>query len=72
MQALNEMYVEIKPIFNTYSFQLKKNWKKLVFFIVLSVVFVLLLSYLPFVLIPDNNFYSYFCGLFLFWRNNMF
>ena len=54
MQALNEMYVEIKPIFNTYSFQLKKNWKKLVFFIALSVVFVLLLSYLPFVLIPDN------------------
>lgn len=43
-----------KPIFTTYIFEMKKQWKKFIIFSALAVVFVFLLSYLPYLLVPDN------------------
>jgi len=60
MQSLEEkeklyyFYVAVKPVFTTYLFELKKQWKKFIAFSMVSVVFVILLSYLPYALIPDN------------------
>lgn len=45
---------EIKPIITTYWFQFKQQWKKFIFFSILGVIFVFLLSYLPYALVPDN------------------
>ena len=60
MQSIEEkeklycLYVAAKPIFTTYLFELKKQWKKFIAFSMVSVAFVILLSYLPYALIPDN------------------
>ena len=60
MQSLEEkeelyyLYVAVKPVFTTYLFELKKQWNKFVAFSTVSVIFVILLSYLPYALIPDN------------------
>ena len=43
-----------KAIFTTYLFEMKKQWKKFIIFAVLALTFVLLLSYLPYLLVPDN------------------
>lgn len=45
---------EIKPILTTYTFQFKQQWKKFIFFSILGMIFVFLLSYLPYLLVPDN------------------
>ncbi|MGV9203905.1 MAG: ABC transporter permease [Promethearchaeia archaeon] len=48
------IYKWSKPIFTTYIFELKKQWKKFIIFSAIGVLFVFLLSYLPYALIPDN------------------
>ena len=53
-EKLYYLYVAAKPVFTTYIFELKKQWKKFVVFSMVSVAFVILLSYLPYALIPDN------------------
>ncbi len=45
---------EIKPVITTYAFQFKQQWKKFIFFSILGMIFVFLLSYLPYLLVPDN------------------
>ncbi len=60
MQSLEEkeklyyFYLAVKPVFTTYIFELKKQWKKFIVFSIVSVTFVILLSYLPYALISDN------------------
>ncbi|MHA1274671.1 MAG: ABC transporter permease [Promethearchaeota archaeon] len=54
MEKINNLYSEVKPILTTYIFELKKQWKKFVFFSALSLLFIFLLSYLMYTLIPDN------------------
>ncbi|MFX1313590.1 MAG: hypothetical protein ACFFHD_13430 [Promethearchaeota archaeon] len=44
----------IKPILDTLIFELKKQWKKFVFFLVISVVIVFLQSFLLNILLPRN------------------
>ena len=53
-EKLNNYYIVAKPIFIAYVFELKKQWKKFIAFSMVSIVFVLLLSYLPYALIADN------------------
>ena len=53
-EKLKYYYIVAKPIFVAYIFELKKQWKKFIAFSIVSIVFVLLLSYLPYALIPDN------------------
>jgi ABC-type transport system involved in multi-copper enzyme maturation permease subunit len=50
----NYHYITALPVVTTYIFELKKQWKKFVIFSVMAISFVVLLSYLPFALIPDN------------------
>ncbi|MFX1393230.1 MAG: ABC transporter permease [Promethearchaeota archaeon] len=47
------LYITVKPIITTYIFELKKQWKKFVVFTIISVAFVFLLSYLPYLLVAD-------------------
>ena len=54
MERIESLGTEFKPVLTTYVFQFKMQWKKFVFFSVLGVVFVFLLSYLPYALILDN------------------
>ena len=54
MENLNNFYMEIKPIVHTYVFELKKQWKKFIGFIIIIILILFLLSYLPFAAIPDN------------------
>lgn len=44
----------IKPIFHTINFELKKQRNKFVIFLIISIVILLLISLLPYALIPDN------------------
>ncbi|MBD3256093.1 MAG: hypothetical protein GF383_13435 [Candidatus Lokiarchaeota archaeon] len=53
-EELYGLYIKVKPILTTYIFELKKQWKKFVFFSAIAIAFVILLSYLPYALIPDN------------------
>jgi ABC-type transport system involved in multi-copper enzyme maturation permease subunit len=50
----NYLYKWSKPIFTTYVFELKKQWKKAIIFSLIGAAFVFLLSFLPYALIPDN------------------
>jgi len=54
MEKLNYLYMDAKPIFTTFVFELKQRWKKFIIFCGLSILFVLLGSYLPYALEPDN------------------
>jgi ABC-type transport system involved in multi-copper enzyme maturation permease subunit len=54
MERIENLGTEIKPILTTYVFQFKMLWKKFIFFSALGVLFVFLLSYLPYALIPEN------------------
>jgi ABC-type transport system involved in multi-copper enzyme maturation permease subunit len=53
-EKVNYLYIAALPIVTTYIFELKKQWKKFVIFSMMAVAFVVLLSYLPYALIPDN------------------
>ena len=53
MEKSNAIYEFIKPIFTTFVFELKQRWKKFIVFSVISIAFVLLLSYLPYALEHD-------------------
>jgi len=53
-EKLNLLYIAALPLVATYIFELKKQWKKFIVFCCISVAFVLLGSYLPYALIPDN------------------
>jgi ABC-type transport system involved in multi-copper enzyme maturation permease subunit len=53
-EKFNYVYIAALPVITTYIFELKKQWKKFVIFSMLAVTFVILLSYLPYALIPDN------------------
>ncbi len=53
-EKLEYLYLAALPIVTTYIFELKKQWKKFVIFSLVAVSFVILLSYLPYALIPDN------------------
>ena len=48
------LYLAALPVITTYIFELKKQWKKFIAFSLVAVSFVILLSYLPYYLIPDN------------------
>ncbi|MGQ4872992.1 MAG: ABC transporter permease [Promethearchaeia archaeon] len=54
MKILKEVYISIEPVGTTLIFELKKQWKKLLVFIGMSIGFALLGSYLPYLLAPDN------------------
>jgi ABC-type transport system involved in multi-copper enzyme maturation permease subunit len=54
MERIENLGTEFKPVLTTYIFQFKMQWKKFIFFSVLGVLFVFLLSYLPYALILDN------------------
>jgi ABC-type transport system involved in multi-copper enzyme maturation permease subunit len=54
MEKLNYLYMDAKPIFTTFVFELKQRWKKFIIFCGLSILFVLLGSYLPYALEPCN------------------
>ena len=49
-----DLYFGVKPVVSTFIFELKSSWKKFLVFCAISIVFVLLLSYLPYALAPDN------------------
>ena len=51
---LNRIIVASLPLTATYIFELKKKWKRFVFFSAMAITFVILLSYLPYALIPEN------------------
>ena len=53
-ENLYDFYMAAKPVFTTYIFELKKQWKKFIAFSMVSIAFVMLLSYLPYALISDN------------------
>ncbi len=53
-EQLNNIYTSVLPLTSTYIFELKKKWKRFVFFSAMAATFVILLSYLPYALIPDN------------------
>ena len=53
-EKLKGIYVASLPLTMTYIFELKKKWKRFVFFSAMAASFVILLSYLPYALIPDN------------------
>jgi len=44
----------IKPIYHTYIFEFKKQWKKFLIFLIISVLIPLLLGLLPNALLPGN------------------
>lgn len=54
MEILDSINLMIKPIFHTINFELKKQRKKFVIFLIISIVILLLISLLPYALIPDN------------------
>ena len=54
MPKQNSLYLMIKPVIHTYIFELKKQRKKFFIFLIISVIIMLLISLLPFALIPDN------------------
>ncbi len=49
----NKTYLTLKTIAVTIIFELKRNWKKFIGFAIVSFLFVLALSILPYVLIPE-------------------
>ncbi len=53
-EKLNLLYIATLPFVATYIFEIKKQWKKFIVFCCISVAFVILGSYLPYALIPDN------------------
>ncbi|MFX1339322.1 MAG: hypothetical protein ACFFDK_11990 [Promethearchaeota archaeon] len=53
-EKYDQLYLAALPIVTTYLFELKKQWKKFVIFTIVAISFVILLSYLPYALIPDN------------------
>ena len=53
MEKLNGIYVIMKPVFTTFTFELKKHWKKFSIFSIVTVGYVILLSYLPYYLVPE-------------------
>ncbi len=53
-EKLKDLYIACLPLVTTYIFELKKQWKKFIVLSAVSVAFVLLLSYLPYALVPDN------------------
>lgn len=54
MEILDSINLMIKPIFHTINFELKKQRNKFVIFLIISIVILLLISLLPYALIPDN------------------
>ncbi|MFO8018874.1 MAG: hypothetical protein R6U96_09575 [Promethearchaeia archaeon] len=46
---------EIRPIYHTYVFELKRNWKKFIIFIIIISLIAFLLGTLPYLLIPENT-----------------
>ena len=53
-EKYEQYYFAVLPVVTTYIFELKKQWKKFVIFTIMAISFVILLSYLPYALIPDN------------------
>ena len=64
MQSLQEVYITLEPIGTTFVFELKKQWKKLLIFMGVSIVFALLGSFLPYLLAPDNPLPETLAGFF--------
>ena len=53
-EKFDYLYLAALPVVTTYIFELKKQWKKFIIFSIVAISFVILLSYLPYALIPDN------------------
>jgi len=53
-EKFDYLYLAVLPVVTTYFFELKKQWKKFIIFSLIAVSFIILLSYLPYALIPDN------------------
>lgn len=52
--GLKFAYLEVKPVIHTFVFELKKQWKKFVGFLVLSVLIVVLQSFILYTLFSDS------------------
>lgn len=52
--GLKFAYLEVKPVIHTFVFELKKQWKKFVGFLVISVLIVVLQSFILYILFVDN------------------
>jgi ABC-type transport system involved in multi-copper enzyme maturation permease subunit len=53
-ERINNLYLEIKPILTTFVFEIEKQVKKFLVFCLISILFVLLVSYLPYALESEN------------------
>ncbi len=51
---MENTYVEFKPIVHTVVFEIKKQWKKFLVFLIFSIALVFIQSYLFIVLFPDS------------------
>ncbi len=52
--GLKFAYLEVKPVIHTFVFELKKQWKKFVGFLVISVLIVVLQSFILYALFSDS------------------
>ena len=53
-EKLNRIYALVLPLTTTYIFELKKKWKRFVFFAVFAITMRIIAGYLTYALIPDN------------------
>ena len=55
MDPVKVFYNEIKPISHTYTFELKKQWKKFIIFSLITILLVILSSYITYAVSPENR-----------------
>jgi ABC-type transport system involved in multi-copper enzyme maturation permease subunit len=55
MDPIKSFYHEIKPIIHTYSFEVKKQWKKFIVFSLITILLVILSSYITYAISPENR-----------------
>jgi len=55
MLSINNVYIEIKPIFHTFSFEIKLQMKKFLIFSVVTILLLTLNSYLPYITISSRS-----------------